>query len=519
MKKCRCMRDMGLLVCSVLMVGLLGCQTTHDFMADDPFFESWRAVKEESRQNMIETNSELIEAVPERLEQTSELISFDPSAEIDKQLPSMIIEKLDLTEETPVDVVLESMAEMAGQNIMIGAGVNQAIKVSFSNVPWNVAFKNILATAGLSFEWEDGMLRVLSAEDMQKKLEMDRLAQESQTIKAAVRMAEPLHVHMIPVKYGNAEKLGKTITQILVKNSDAAVRQSSVTVDPDSNTLIVHAIRGEIEKISRLVEKLDRPKPQVLIESKIVETSRNTARELGVQWGGAAQVLGGNRMHTFNGTGLDGFGVNLPANLEDAFGFNVGYTVARLGGGDVLELQLSALQEEGKVNILSSPSITTLDNETAIIEAGEERAYRKSSVTGNEMDVSVEWKEAKLKLEVTPHVIGTRLLKLDVLVNKDSFDESKPASNGEFPVNTKKARTTLLLRNGETTVIGGLAQESSSKSVSGVPFLKSLPLIGYLFQSQGTGSEFDEVMIFITPRVLLEKVGVARGDEAGEVAE
>ncbi len=518
MKRFGWMQYMGAVVCGVMCLGLGGCQTT-DLYENDPFFETWNGAKEKSRQSLIEANEKILAAAAAQPEEPLYL-TFDPSVEIDRQLPDMIVEKLDLTEATPVDVVLQSLAEMAGQNIMIGEGVVQTIQVSFTNEPWNVAFKSILATAGLTFEWEDGMLRVLSTEDMQKKLEMDRLRQESQSIKAAVRLTEPQHVHMISIMFGSAEKLAKTINQILAQKSDASRLHSSVTADAASNTLIVHAIRSEIDKIRSLAARLDRPRPQVLIEAKIVETSRSMARQLGVQWGGAAQTLNGNRLHTLNGTDLNGFAVNLPAGLEDALGFSLGYNVARLGGGDVLELQLSALEENGKVNILSSPSITTLDHETAIIEAGEERAYRESTVTGNAQDVTVEWKEALLRLEVTPHVIGNRLLKLDVLVNKDSFDESKPASNGEFPVNTKRAVTTLLLRNGETTVIGGLAQESTSNAVRGVPFLKSIPLIGYLFQSQGTGKEFGEVMIFITPRVLREKVEVALEDHlVGEGSE
>ena len=248
----------------------------------------------------------------------------------------------------------------------------------------------------------------------------------------------------------------------------------------------------------------------MLIESKIVETNRRTARELGVQWGGGAQTIDGNRVRTLDATRLEGFGVNTPAALVENVGLTLGFTAARLGGGDVLELQLTALQEDGKINILSSPSITTLDNETAIIEAGEERAYRESSGgSGNVRDVSVEWKTATLKLEVTPHVIDPTLLKLDVKVNKDSFDDTKPAASGEFPVNTKRAQTTLLLRNGETTVIGGLSQEQTNESVRGVPFFKDLPVVGHLFQSRATGNEFDEIMIFITPQVLLEKARLA----------
>ena len=494
---------------SLMMVVFWGGCTTTKLAMEDPFFEKWQLAKEESRATVAAGNQALMDQMALGEEELFQLTE-EFNEVVDPQLPTNIVGNLNLTEKTSVAVVLRMLAEVGKQNILIGEGVTQQVEVSFHDTPWDQAFNSLLSSAGLSYEWQGQILHVLSLSDLQRRLELDKVKQESQAIQAARRQVEPMHVKMIPIRFGNAAKLATIINELVVERGVPGMRHGAVTVDEDSNTLIAHAIRSEIDKISVLVSKLDRPKAQVLIESKIVETNHSTARELGVQWGGGSQSINGNRVGTLDATRLDGFGVNTPAALTESLGMMLGFTSARLGGGDVLELQLTALQEDGKINILSSPSITTLDNETALIEAGEERAYRATTGLGNNnLDFSVEWKTATLKLEVTPHVIDPMLLKLDVVVDKDSFDETKPTLNGEFPVNTKKARTTLLLRNGETTVIGGLSQEATSESVSGVPFFKDIPLIGGLFRTRGTGTEFDEIMIFITPEVLLEKARLA----------
>ena len=508
-------------VCIALIVVILGGCKSQDIMMDDPFFEKWQSIKEESQENAVDAYVEIAQD-----SETDDVlfVTLSLDDEETKSLPTMIVKDINLTEKTSVAVVLRTLAVAGDQNILIGEGVTQVIQVNFNNVPWDEAFNSIMSSAGLSYEWEGDIIRVMSLADLQRQLEVDRLQQESKALKSAIRQVEPMQVRMIRIKFSNAEKLGKIIGEILEGRGSVDGPRGSVTVDVESNVIVIHAIADELDKITEMIAKLDRPRAQVLIKSKIVETNRSTARELGIQWGGGAQGISGNNMHTLSGVGLGGFGVNVPAALDDSVGFQLGYMVEQLTGSGFLEVQLTALQEDGKINVLSSPSITTLDNEKAMIEAGEERAYRESSGTGNNLDVSIEWKTATLKLEVTPHVIDSNLLKLDIVVNKDSFDDTKPASSGEFPVNTKKALTTLLLRNGETTVIGGLSQEATSDAVRGVPFLKDIPLIGKLFQSRATGTKFDEIMIFITPQILSDKAlfavkSVSAGGDESETTE
>jgi type IV pilus assembly protein PilQ len=257
-----------------------------------------------------------------------------------------------------------------------------------------------------------------------------------------------------------------------------------------------------------IIEKLDQPTPQILIEAHIVEAGKQTARELGVQWGGLSRnglwvypganspgVLGNTLETGINPT--SGIASNFPApSVTDTLGLTIGFAVEDIGSS-IIAAQLSALQQEGKLNILSSPSITTLDNQKAIIESGKEVPYQ----TVEDKEVKIEYKKAVLSLEVTPHVIDDKTLKLKIFTKKDELDFAN-AVQGQPAINTKKAETNVLLFDGQTTVIGGLSKETNSKSESGVPALKDIPILGWLFKSKTDDTEMEDLLIFITPHIL-----------------
>jgi len=428
------------------------------------------------------------------------------ASEPERKMPHMIVEDLNLAADTDVATVLRALAKAGNQNIVVSRNVKGALNFTFNKVPWDEAFKSILAAAGLTYVWEGDIIRVMTVDDMKQGLEIEKVRHENRMVQAELMKVEPLVLRTIKVRFTNARKLSGTLGKLWRPEGEAAGapvgRRGSVTVDEDNNTIVVLAIREEADKIAALVEQLDKPKRQILIEAKIVEANRNTARDLGIQWGGLYRALDGGYAHEINSGFGRQFGANFPATMDDGVGFTLGFISQRLPGGELLNIQLSALQEDGKVNILSSPSITTLDNETAVIESGQERAYRETSGTGNNLDVSIAWKKAVLKLEVTPHLVEKDMMRVEIAANKDSFDETKQESNGEFPVNTKNARTTVMLRDGGTTVIGGLSQETRSESESGIPLLKDIPFLGRLFGGQRKGMTKDEILIFITPRVL-----------------
>jgi type IV pilus assembly protein PilQ len=270
-------------------------------------------------------------------------------------------------------------------------------------------------------------------------------------------------------------------------------------------------MRSDLEQLLTLIEKLDQLTRQILIEARIVEATRETARNLGIQWGGLAEegvwVYPGSNSSGVVGTSLSdngidptsGFAVNFPAALTGGAGLTLGLAVVVVGS-HLLAVQLSALQQEGKLNILSSPSITTLDNQSAVIESGDEVPFQ----TVENGEVNIEYKKAVLSLEVTPHVIEGQTLKLNILTSKDELDFSRTVS-GNPTVITKKAETNVILYDGQTTVIGGLNKETRNETDSGVPGLMDIPLLGYLFKGSGRSSKMEDVLIFITPHILGER--------------
>jgi type IV pilus assembly protein PilQ len=295
-------------------------------------------------------------------------------------------------------------------------------------------------------------------------------------------------------------------------------------VDNHTNSIIVQAIRNDIQKIVAVVDRLDRPTSQILIEAHIVETTSDLARELGIQWGGLYKTTTGGDSNVWLGPGVNDLGgeslftdrndpnpgaeieflppvgniFNFPAAIEGA-GMTLGFLYQDLGNL-VLNFQLQALEQKGRLNILSSPSITTLENQAAIIQSG----ARVPIQTVEDGEVNIEYIDAVLKLEVTPFVINNETLKLKIITNQDEVDFTRTVA-GNPTILTKKAETTVVVFKGQTTVIGGLSKETASKTKVGVPILQHIPLVGWLFRSKSKDQEMQEVLIFITPYVLEEK--------------
>jgi len=430
---------------------------------------------------------------------------------IDQELPTVRITDLDLGEVVDVATLLRLMARLADVNMLISPQVEGSIGFTFHGVPWDEAFLSIIATAGLTYAWQGEVLRVMTIGDVRREVELETLLKDREGVREELRRVEPMVLRVIPLRYLVAENVEQTVSRLLqaekqsVREAATGRREATVSADSESNSIVIHAARVDVEKAESLIAQLDRPRPLIQIEARIVEAARDTARQLGMQWGAEAARRRGSRIVSTAG-GADGFMSDFPAQFVSGTsatpGFTLGLVSDRVGMNELLNMQLTALQRQGRINIQSSPVVTTLDNETAVIESGEERAYRVSTGTGNVLDVSLEWKKAVLKLEVTPHVIDGRNLRVRIVSHKDSFDETKPQTNNEFPVNTKRAQTTVLLADGDTTMIGGFSLDSSSDAVTGVPGLMRLPFIGRLFRSKSTAGRFDETLIFITPTIL-----------------
>lgn len=476
-------------------------------MEKDPFLYKWKVKAETSKgfspsakKRSVDLTEKKEAPIPDQTEKTEPEME---TAEPEKQLPT---DKITMKmHDIGVVVLLRALARAANQNIMINEKVKGKANINIKEAPWDHVFRGLLRTHGLTYAWEGDIIRIMTAEDMEQDLK-----QEAQ--KRGLKLAEPFLTRIIRINYAKADKLRENLETFLTTNKDGKLL-GSVMVDEHTNSLIIQAISSDIERMIPIIEELDRPTPQIRIEAHIVEATRSTARDLGIQWGGLYQTTtsdGVNHYITPNAATATGGTVpnsgnivNFPAPLVAATGtgLTLGYVLEEVGK-NILTVQLSALQEEGKLNILSSPSITTLDNQKATIEAGKEVPYQ----TVEDGDVKIEFKPAVLLLEVTPHVIDGKILTLKIYTKNDELDFATPLAGGQPTITTKKAETNVVLLDGQTTVIGGLSKKKVDDSESGIPWLKDIPILGYLFKGTSKKNTMDDLLIFITPHILKERV-------------
>jgi type IV pilus assembly protein PilQ len=467
----------------------------------DPFFDKWKTRAETSkgyspaeRKPLSEQPQVIRPKEPPREAKVSEATL--------KPLPTRTI-SLKMTN-IDVAVVLRALARASDLNIIVSEQVTGKININIAQAPWDQVFLGILRTQGLSYSWEGEIIRIMTADDMEADI-------KRQTRQRELTLAEPPLTRIIPIRFSSAQRLKDNLEKFLsVDKNDKAI--GSILVDEHTNSLIIQAIRNDMTSIISVIEQLDQATPQVLIEAFIVEANKDVARELGIQWGGVArtgalgsgtgfatgrgnQSLGGNVNTAVNPS--SGTVVDLPAQALSGFEpFALGMVYQNIGDA-LLSAQLSALQDQGKLNILSSPSITTLDNQTAFIESGEDIPFQ----TVEDGEVNVEFKKAVLSLKVTPHVIDDKTLKMYINVHKDEADFSRTVL-GNPTILTKNAETNVIQFNGQTIVIGGLNKETTTRSDTGVPYLQDVPGLGYLFKRKGSEDRLEDLLIFITPHIL-----------------
>jgi type IV pilus assembly protein PilQ len=491
-----------------LVIGLTGC-AGQQHQKTTPEFSDWTIKAKKARGFSPTARKRKLELPPE------ESVSMEVKAQAAAQrtLPRKRITLR--MHDTDLRVLLRALVRAVDQNIILNDSVQGVVSLNVSKAPWDEVFTGLLNTHGLAYEWEGDIIRVVSPEDTSQRLKNLEAVSLIKQKKRAIELSEPLLTQVIPIDYADAAKLKDNLVNFL-SESEPGKPIGSVLVDEGTNALIVKAMRSDLKQILTLIEKLDRPTPQILIEARIVEATRETARNLGIQWGGLAEegvwVYPGSNStgvvgQPFSEEGIDptsGWAVNFPAALTGGAGMTLGMAVEEVGS-HLLAVQLSALQQEGKLNILSSPSITTLDNQSAVIESGDEVPFQ----TVEEGEVNIEYKKAVLSLEVTPHVIEGKTLKLNIVTSKDELDFSRTVA-GNPTVITKKAETNVILYDGQTTVIGGLNKETRNDTESGVPGLQDLPLLGYLFKGTAHSQKMEDVLIFITPHILGERGGAGQ---------
>ena len=560
---------------SSIMMGLMafiavflisGCKSLGKEDAKPDRFEKWRALAEESRGQTPDPKQyeppikEIKEN--EKIKQNAVAPKAEISAPPVKPLPrTPITMKM---HDVSVAVLLRTMAKAADMNMMINETVTGNANVNIENVPWSQAFTGLLNTYGLTYKWSDNVLRIVTVEDLNKEIALMEATQKFEkskkehtiamlTIQKEEEKLDPLFTEIIKIDYADLASLRDNLEKYLVtskKDSDikkpdakdgkgttvAPEFRGSILMDTSTSSLIVQATKTDIEKILPIIQMLDRPTHQILIEAHIVEANSDTAKELGIQWGGLGQASsGGNKnwiggpLGTFDkslyvssddatatspaGTPIIhlpkiGTGVNFPSSENVGTAAWKGMTLGLMTqhvGDFLLYAQLSALEKEGKLNILSKPSITTMDNRKAIIESGKEVPFQ----TIEDGETKIEFKKAVIKLEVVPHVIDNKSIGLQIKTHKDELDWTRTVA-GNPTIITKNAETEVYLYDGQTTVIGGLNKEKIEGAESGVPFLKDVPGLGWLFKSNSDSANMEELLIFLTPHILNKKPPIAK---------
>ena len=419
-------------------------------------------------------------------------------------------ERLSLNfQEIEVRSVLQLLADFTGLNMVVSDTVSGNITLRLKNVPWDQAMDIILKTKGLSMRRHDNVILVAPTEEISAR---ERLDLESQK---QIQELAPLRSELVQINYAKASALAG-----LLKSAENKLlsERGSVTIDERTNTLLVQDTAAKLEEIRALIGKLDIPVRQVLIESRIVIANNDFARDLGVKLGAAAYgqydghqaAVGGGLSGDMNasafgyqgteipaGSGNQGLLVNLPQTLAAGSGGAVNFVLGRIGS-HLLRLELSAMQQEGKGEIVSSPRVITSDQNKATIKQGVEIPYQEATSSGA---TSVSFKEAVLQLEVTPHITPDDRVIMDLKVNKDNPDFAN-AVLGVPPVNTRNIETSVLVDNGETVVLGGVYEQSKFDNVAKVPFFGDLPGVGVLFRQHQVKDNNSELLIFVTPKIL-----------------
>jgi type IV pilus assembly protein PilQ len=416
--------------------------------------------------------------------------------------------------------VLQLLADTSGQNIVVSDSVTGNLTLRLQNVPWDQALDIVLRTKGLDKRRQDNVIIIGPTEELASR-EKAALAAHKE-----VQELSPTHTEFMQVNYAKVVDLAKLIKAANAKDSMLSPR-GSLSVDERTNTLLVQDTSDKLADIRRLVQTLDVPVKQVLIEARIVIVSDTFERDLGARFGvTSAQKNGSNGLLsvTGNGAGADAMTQSGIANLASsgvvtpvatpilanryqvnlpAAHTNGSIGVSLLGGSYIVDLELTAAQNEGKSETISSPRVITANQKQATIMQGVEIPYQESASSGA---TTTQFKNAVLSLKVTPLITPDNRVVLDLDVSDDSVGQQvTSATGGSVPsIDTRQIITQVLVNDGQTVVLGGILDTTKSRSANKVPWLGDIPVLGNLFKSTTNINNKTELLIFITPKILRE---------------
>jgi type IV pilus assembly protein PilQ len=394
--------------------------------------------------------------------------------------------------------VLRLIAEVSGLNIITGDDVKGRITMRLVKIPWDQALDIVLASCNLAMSRTGNVIRVASANRFRE--EQKQADEAAQGALDAMRKKEnlvPLVTEKVRINYAKAEQMKDRIGDILSP-------RGKVTFDERTNVIIIRDIPECVTTARNLIESLDWPTPQVMIEARIVEATSTFSRDLGTQWGAQFQKTYGAIDGTIGAQGATGFAgapsgvpfiVNLPTSSMNAFG-GLGFTFSKLSGSLNIDARLLASETQGKLRIISAPKIATLDNTEAYIQQGEDIPYLAQSVDG----ISTQFVQTALKLTVTPHITPDGRVRMKIHAEKS--EPSDREIMGTPGILRKETVTEVLVNHGETVVIGGILKDTNRYQENRIPFFHRIPILGWLFKEQIKDEEKQELLIFITPKIM-----------------
>lgn len=419
-------------------------------------------------------------------------------------------ERLSLNfQDIEVRAVLQLIADFTGFNLITSDTVSGNVTLRLKNTPWDQALDLILRTKGLAKRQTGNVVMIAPQDEVAAREKLELAAQQQ------LQELAPLRTEFVQVNYAKASDIAALIK---AKENNLLSARGNVSVDTRTNTLLVQDTAENLTDVRKVVAALDIPVKQVLIESRIVIANEDFSRDLGVRFGysqnlaatGKQEVnaIGGSSAGdvlypgttTFNTNALENYMVDLPiANPAGAFRWSIGRV-----GSYLLQLELSALQTEGRGEVIASPQVITANQKEATIESGTEIPYQEAAASGA---TSVSFKKAVLSLKVTPQITPDDRIIMDLTVNNDSIGQ---VFAGVPSIDTKQVETQVLVENGETVVLGGVFTSTNNNDRSSVPVLGEIPYLGNLFKNSRVSSKKRELLIFVTPKILKDTLSTQR---------
>lgn len=399
-----------------------------------------------------------------------------------------------------IRAVLQLLAEFTGRNIVVSDSVIGNITLRLNRVPWDQALDIIMRTRGLSKRQMGTVMLIAPSAEIAN--------QEKQELQEQREVTDltPIHSELVQINYAKAATLA---TMLKDKTTSLLSSRGNISVDERTNTLWIQDTADKLEEIRNLVHQLDKPVRQVLIEARVVLVNKDFENDLGIRFGvtnpkhvsgtfNAANQLAGGTAPAAVKDPLSRLNVDLPATLAGVGQVpSFGIALAKLGNDVFLDLELSAIESEGKGEVISSPRLVTANQHEALIESGEEIPYQEATSSGA---AAIAFKEAVLRLRVTPQITPDHKIIMTLQVNQDSVSPQDVL--GVPIILTKKIETNVLVDNGQTIVLGGIYRQEKSSTAQRVPFLGELPVIGGLFRNTSHVNKQEELLIFITPKIM-----------------